>query len=364
MSKRSLAIIAAAAMTLTLAACSSSSEPSTSSSAAASGKVGVILPDATTSPRWESNDRPSLEKAFDAAGVTYDIQNATKDATKFSSICDAMIAEKVDVLMIVNIDSASGAACEKNATAAGIKSIDYDRLTLNGTASYYVSFDNVQVGKLMGDGLIACLTAAGKTKANVVYINGDPTDNNAKLFKEGYAGAVQPKIDSGDYKLVGDQTGKWSATEAQTVFEQMYTQNQGKIDGAVVANDTMAGGTAIVLAKNGLAKSVPITGQDASDEGLQRVMAGTQCGTVFKDVNLEADLAAKLAIGIIKGDGSDVALATAKINNEVADIGAAYATPVWVTQANIKAPFDAGYATAAKVCVGDTAALCTKFSIS
>jgi D-xylose transport system substrate-binding protein len=296
--------------------------------------------------------------------VTYDIQNATKDATKFGSICDAMIAEKVNVLMIVNIDSASGAACESKAKAAGIPSIDYDRLTLNGDATYYVSFDNVQVGKLMGDGLDKCLTTASKTKANIVFINGDPTDNNAKLFKEGYAGALKAKIDAGDYKLVGDQTGKWDATVAQTTFEQMYAQNKGAIDGAVVANDTMAGGVNVVLAKNGLAGKVPITGQDASNEGLQRVLAGTQCGTVFKDVNLEADLAAKLAIGMIKGDGSDKTAATSTINNEKADIAAAYAVPVWITKENIKVPFDAGYTTAAAVCTGEFAAMCTTAGIS
>lgn len=371
MSKRYLGAAGVVAAALLLAACGSSSGGSSSSSAssggssaATTGKVGVILPDATTSPRWESSDRPSLQKAFDAAGIQYDIQNATKDVTKFSSICDAMIAEKVNVLMIVNLDSASGAACESKAKQAGIPSIDYDRLTLNGDATYYVSFDNVQVGKLMGQGLVDCLTAAGKTKANVVYINGDPTDNNAKLFKEGYASVIQPKVDSGDYKLVGDQTGKWDATVAQTVFEQMYAQNQGKIDGAVVANDTMAGGVNVVLTKNGLAGKVPITGQDASDEGLQRVLAGTQCGTVFKDTNLEANLAAKLAIGMIKGDGSDKAAANQTINNQKVTIGAAYAVPVWITKANIKVPFDAGYTTAAKVCTGQYAAACTAAGIS
>jgi D-xylose transport system substrate-binding protein len=369
MSKRYLAAAGVAALSLLLAACGSSSGGTSTASSggsggATTGKVGVILPDATTSPRWESSDRPSLQKAFDAAGITYDIQNATKDATKFGSICDAMIAEKVNVLMIVNIDSASGAACESKAKAAGIPSIDYDRLTLNGDATYYVSFDNVQVGKLMGQGLVDCLTTLNKPKANVVYINGDPTDNNAKLFKEGYDSVIKPKIDAGDYKLVGDQTGKWDATVAQTTFEQMYAQNKGAIDGAVVANDTMAGGVNVVLTKNGLAGKVPITGQDASDEGLQRVLAGTQCGTVFKDTNLEANLAAKLAIGMIKNDGSDKAAATETIDNQKATIGAAYAVPVWITKENIKVPFDAGYTTAAKVCTGDYAAMCTAAGIS
>jgi D-xylose transport system substrate-binding protein len=371
MSKRYLGAAGVAAVALLLAACGSSSGGSSSSSAssggssaATTGKVGVILPDATTSPRWESSDRPSLQKAFDAAGITYDIQNATKDVTKFSSICDAMIAEKVNVLMIVNLDSASGAACESKAKAAGIPSIDYDRLTLNGDATYYVSFDNVKVGALMGQGLVDCLTAAGKTKANIAEIDGDPTDNNAKLFAQGYNGVLKAKVDSGDYKIVADQTGKWDATVAQTVFEQMYAQNKGAIDGVVVANDTMAGGVNVVLTKNGLAGKVPITGQDASDEGLQRVLAGTQCGTVFKDTNLEANLAAKLAIGMIKGDGSDKAAATDTINNQKVTIGAAYAVPVWVTKANIKVPFEAGYTTAAKVCTGSTAALCTAAGIS
>ena len=171
------------------------------------GKVGVILPDATTSPRWEANDRPSLQAAFDAAGVESDIQNAGGDKAKFGTICDSMINAGVQVLMIVNLDSDSGGACLRKAAAAGIQSIDYDRLTLGGGASYYVSFDNVVVGELMGQGLQTCLDDMGKTKANIVYINGDPTDNNAALFKQGYEQALQPKIDSGDYTLVGDQTG-------------------------------------------------------------------------------------------------------------------------------------------------------------
>ena len=310
----------------------------------------MILPDAASSPRWENNDRPLLDEAITAAGYKAIIQNASKDVTKFASLCDSMINQSVNVLMIVNLDSDSGAACEKKALDAGIPSIDYDRLTLGGSAKYYVSFDNVQVGKLMGDGLIACLDAAGKTKANIVEINGDPTDNNAALFKAGYDGALKPKFDSGDYKKVGDQTGKWDATVAQTTFEQLYTQNKGKVDGVISANDTMAGGIVTVLKNNNLAGKVPVTGQDASDEGLQRVIAGTQCGTVFKDVKLEAKAASDLAVAILKDDGSADALVngSAKDTQTNKDVDSVFATPVWVTQANIKAPFDAGYTTVAE----------------
>jgi D-xylose transport system substrate-binding protein len=372
MRMRKMAVAGLVVLPLLLTACGGSSgggETSTGGDTGGkgdSGKVGVILPDAATSPRWENNDRPALEKAIKDAGYTSDIQNASKDVTKFASLCDSMINEGVNVLMIVNLDSESGAACEKKAKDSGIPSIDYDRLTLGGSADYYVSFDNVQVGKLMGDGLVACLDAAGKTQANIAEINGDPTDNNAALFKEGYDGALKPKVDSGDYKIVGDQTGKWDATVAQTTFEQIFTQNDGKIDGVISANDTMAGGIVTVLKNNGLAGKVPVTGQDASDEGLQRVIAGTQCGTVFKDVNLEAEAAAKVAIAILKDDGSADALVNGSVDDSESNrkVDSVFATPVWITQDNIKEPFDAGYTTVDKVCTAAFADDCTKLGLS
>jgi D-xylose transport system substrate-binding protein len=372
MRMRKIAVAGLVVLPLLLTACggddtgSTGSSGSASPSAKAGGKVGVILPDAATSPRWENNDRPALDKAITAAGYEAIIQNAGKDVGKFSQLCDSMINQSVNVLMIVNLDNESGAACEQKAKDAGIPSIDYDRLTLGGVADYYVSFDNIQVGKLMGDGLVKCLTDDGKTTANIVEINGDPTDNNAALFKAGYDAALKPKYDSGDYKKVGDQTGKWDATVAQTTFEQLFTQNNGKVDGVISANDTMAGGIVTVLKNNSLAGKVPVTGQDASDEGLQRVIAGTQCGTVFKNVDLEATAAAKLAIAILKNDGSAKALVNGEADDTEANkkVAAVFATPVWVTQENIKAPFDAGYTTVAKVCTPDFAAACSKLGLS
>ena len=329
--------------------------------------VGVILPDATTSPRWEANDKPSLSAAFDAAGVSYDIQNAQGDTAKFGQLCDQMIGEGVKVLMIVNLDSDSGAACLKKATDAGVQSIDYDRLTLGGGASYYVSFDNVVVGQLQGEGLIAALDAQGKTKANIVYVNGAATDNNATLFKEGYAAALQPKIDSGDYTLVGDQSGEWDATKAGNVFEQMYTDNGGKIDGAITANDTMAGGVIARLKAAGVEGKVPVTGQDASVEGLQNILLGFQAGTVYKDTNLEADAASKLAIALIQGDTAAAdALVTGTVADSVtgADVPSVLATPVWITQDTVKDVIADGFQSAADVCAGPVAKACTEFGVS
>ncbi len=224
MSKHLLVKVAAtaAAACLSLSACGGDDTASdgggdSGSDSASAGKVGVILPDATTSPRWEANDRPLLKEAFDAAGVDADIQNADGDTAKFGTLCDGMINAGVNVLLITNLDSETGSACLKKAQGAGIKTIDYDRLTLGGGASYYVSFDNVEVGRLMAEGVQKCLSDAGKTEGvNFVQINGDPTDNNAALFKQGYVEGMKPVVDSGGYKLVGDQTGEWDATKAGT----------------------------------------------------------------------------------------------------------------------------------------------------
>ncbi len=370
MRKRSTILAASfAATALLLSACGDDDTGGDTGSGgggnAATGKVGVILPDATTSPRWESADRPNLKKAFDAAGIQSDIQNAGGDKSKFGTLCDGMINSGVNVLMIVNLDSETGTACLKKAQQAGVKTIDYDRLTLGGGATYYVSFDNVEVGKLIGQGLDKCLTDAGKTTANIVFINGDPTDNNAALFKQGYAEALKPKIDSGAYKLVGDQTGEWDATKAGTAFEQLYTQNGGKIDGVVSANDTMAGGIIARLKSNNLAGKVPVTGQDASVAGLQAVLSGEQCMTVYKSAKKQADAASKLAIALIKNQDA-ASIATGKVADTVlkTDVPSVLETPVAITKENVKTVIDDEYQSAADVCTGAFAAACKTAGIS
>jgi D-xylose transport system substrate-binding protein len=363
MRKRFLPVVAAlAALTLGLAACGDDggNEPSTGGSGG-TGKVGVILPDAATSPRWEANDRPLLKAAFDSAGIQSDIQNAGGDKSKFGTICDSMINSGVNVLLIVNLDSDSGSACLKKAQQAGIKTIDYDRLTLGGGASYYVSFDNVGVGKLMGEGLQKCLTDAGKTSGvNIVYINGDPTDNNAALFKQGYVEALKPKVDDGSYKVVGDQTGNWDATKAGTAFEQLYTQNGGKIDGVVSANDTMAQGIIARLTANNLAGKVPVTGQDASKEGLQAILKGNQCMTVYKAIKKEADAASQLAIALIKGESPSSSLVNGTVKDTVAnvDVPSALQTPQAIFKDSVKDVIADGFWKASDICTGEYQALC------
>ena len=365
----SRAVVLAVACTLALTACGDSSDDTASEGAtggdASKGKVGVILPDATTSPRWEANDRPLLTEAFKAAGIEADIRNANGDKAKFGTDCDGLISAGVNVLLITNLDSDSGSACLKKAQGAGIKTIDYDRLTLGGGASYYVSFDNVAVGRLIGEGLSTCLTEAGKTKANIVQINGDPTDNNAALFKQGYVEALKPKVDSGDYTVVGDQTGKWDKNVAGTAFEQLFTQNGGKVDGVVSANDTMAGGIIARLKSNKLNGKVPVTGQDASVDGLRAILVGDQCMTVYKAIKQEADAASKLAIALISGeDGAALADSTVKDTVLNVDVPSVLAEPVAIFKKDVKTVIDDGFVTAAEVCAGEVAAACTEAGIS
>jgi D-xylose transport system substrate-binding protein len=366
MRKTSLVAIAGASvLALALSGCGSDSKKTNGNpgSSASAGKVGVILPDATTSPRWEGNDRPLLAAAFKSAGVSADIQNAQGDKTKFGTICDSLITSGVKVLLIVNLDSDSGSACLKKAKAAGVQTIDYDRLTLGGGASYYVSFDNVAVGGLMATGIEKCLTDAGKTKANLVLIDGDPTDNNAALFKQGYVDGLKAKVDAGDYKIVGDQTGKWDATVAGTAFEQIYTQQNGKVDGVVSANDTMAGG---IIARLTAGKvTIPITGQDASVAGLQNILAGDQCMTVYKAIKKEADAASQLAIALIKGTDAS-GIATGKVMDTVLkkDVPSALETPVAIYKDTVKDVIADGFQTKADVCTAAFAAACTAAGIS
>lgn len=293
MQKQLFATIAlGAAATLTLAACGgSSSAGSAGGSGSGStkvGKVGVILPDTASSKRWEDSDRPAFQKAFQDAGITADIQNAQGDTSKFASIADGMIAEKVSVLIITSLDPDSGSAVIKKASAVGIPVIDYDRANLGGGAKYYVSFDNEKVGETIGTGLLSCLKAEKKTSGGIVELDGSPTDNNATLFHQGYDKVIK----GGGYKVVAQQAvPDWDNTKGGQLFEQIFTKQKGKFVAVAAANDGLGGAVIAVLKRNGLAGKIPVSGQDATTEGLQRILLGTQCNSVFKPASLEVTAA-------------------------------------------------------------------------
>jgi D-xylose transport system substrate-binding protein len=210
-----------------------------------------------------------LGEAFKAAGVESDIQNANGDKAKFATIADQMINGGVTVLLIVNLDSPSAATVIKKAADQGIPTIDYDRLTLGGSADYYVSFDNVAVGHEHRRGPREVHAGERRRLGPGALLNGSPTDNNATLFKQGYETAI---TDAG-YEVVADQAvPDWDNTKAGTIFEQMYTKVGGELVGVAAANDGLGGAVAAVLKRNGDTEKVPTTGQDATAEGLQRVL--------------------------------------------------------------------------------------------
>jgi len=348
---------------LLVSACGSSDAGTSSSDSSggdskASAEIGVILPDTKSSARWESFDRPLLQKAFAAAGVKADIQNAQGDASNMQTIADQMLTEGVKVLAIVNLDSDSGSAIEAKAKKQGVQTIDYDRLTLGGSADYYVSFDNTKVGEEQGQGLAGCLGAGDK---NIVYLNGSPTDNNAGLFSAGAHSVLDPMT---NYKKVAEQSvPDWDNQQAATIFEQMLTQQGGKIDGVLAANDGLGNAAISILAKNGLAGKVPVTGQDATTQGLQNVLAGTQCMTVYKPVDQEAKALSDIAIALIKGD-KPTTTGTVKDDTGKRDVASVLLDPQLITRDKVKTVVDAGFVSAADICTGDFAAKCTELGIS
>jgi D-xylose transport system substrate-binding protein len=361
--KTSMMVVGMVGVALALTACgddsdSGSSGSDNSSSDSSAGKIGVILPDTESSVRWESQDRPNLEAAFKAAGVDYDIQNAEGDAEKMTQIADTMIGNGVTVLAIVNLDSESGAAIEEKAKSQGVATIDYDRLTLGGSAEAYISFDNAKVGALQGQALADCL---GDKDANIIYLNGSPTDNNATLFASG-AHEVLDAISS--YKIVGEQAvPDWDNEQAAVIFQQLYTAADGKVDGVLAANDGLGGAAIGVLEANGQAGKVPVTGQDATVEGLQNVLAGTQCMTVYKSAKAQAAALAETAIALVNGEDAPTT-GTTRDEEGGRDVPSVLLDPVSITKDTVKDVIDDGGQSAADVCTGDYADLCTEAGIS
>src|SRR3954447_14728860 len=343
-------------------AASTTASAAGSTAAAAGGKVGVILPDTKSSVRWESFDRPLLQQAFQDAGIQADIQNAEGDKTKMATIADQMITSGAKVLIIVNLDSPSAVAIQKKAADAGVQTIDYDRLTLGGSAAVYVSFDNVKVGTLQGEGLVKCITDKGVQKPNIAVLNGSPTDNNATLFASGYDAVMKPKFDSGEWVQVDNQSvPDWDNQKGGQIYEQMLTKANGKIDGVLAANDGLGNAAIAVNKKNNL--QIPVTGQDATPQGLQNILAGDQCMTVYKAVAKEADAASKLAIALSSGKEPESCLVNGGSDDGSRQVPSGLLEPVAITKDNVADPIKDGFVKKEEVCTGKFADLCTKAGI-
>ncbi len=341
--------VAASAAALVLSGCSGSG--GTGGGDAASSKLAcVILPDAASSPRWESLDRPALEKGLADAGFDSDIQNAQGDTNKYATIADQQLSKGCGVMLLVDYNGAAVAVAEK-AKSQGIPVIAYDRPIAG--ADYYVSFDNEQVGALEGQSIVDGLKAAGKDPATavVVYMGGDAADGNAKMFHDGAVSVME----AAGIKPAAEPAGVWDGDKSATNFEQALTSLGGKVDAVWVANDTNAAGVITILDKNGL--KVPVSGQDASVAGLQNVLLGKQTATVYKPVSLEADAAAKLAVQLLKGDKPTA--------DKTLDDGTPYiaVVPILVGPDKVQSVVDAGDAKASDICTPDVAAACEQYGV-
>jgi D-xylose transport system substrate-binding protein len=313
-----------------------------------------LMPDTKTSVRWEQFDKPALIKAFKAAGVSARVVNAQGDPQKQKTQADQCIADGAKVLIIAPIDSGSAAAIEKTALKKGIRSIDYDRQVEGGAASLYVSFNNRTVGVLQGTAVANALKS--KKGAVVAELNGGQEDANSFLFKGGYDSVLKPLYANGTLKKGPDQfVPGWDNQKAGTIFEQMLIQTANKIDGVAAANDGIANAVVVALKAHQLSP-IPLSGQDATTQGVQNVISGWQTMTVFKDVRKEANAAAAAAVAVVKGKKIPT---TGVIKTKGRSLEKAYLIqPQAITKANYKILFTSGFLKRGDVCNGDYAQFC------
>jgi D-xylose transport system substrate-binding protein len=345
-------VLAAVLVAATIAAATAAARPTRTH---ASIKACALLPDTKSSTRYVLFDAPYLKAAFRKAGIGATVLNALNDAQKQKSQAQQCLAQGAKVILLDQLDAASGNAITNLAVGQGAKVIDYDRLVVHSKASYYVSFDNVKVGKLQGKGLVSALRAKGTYGSHPVIaeLNGGITDNNAKLFKQGYDSILKPLYKAGTFKkaTAGDQWTDWDPIKGRRIFDQMLARNGNRINGVLAANDGLAGAVVASLKGHGL-KPVPLTGQDATPTGVQYILAGWQSGTVYKSVRKEANAAAAAAIAIIKGKK------VPGVNGKVSGTKSILLTPVWITKANYKLLFKDGFLKRGQVCNGSYAKYC------
>ncbi len=337
---------------------------------AGKGNITVILPDTVSSTRYVEFDAPYLKQAFTDAGLSssdFTIENALgSDATQFS-MAQSAITKGASVLVVDPLDSGVGAHIESYAKQHGVAVIDYDRLTLGGTRSYYVSFNNVKVGQVMGQGLVSCITAWGVKSPSVIVMKGAPTDNNATLFAQGYDGVLAPYFSSGKYKDVSNPAGTWTPSVALSEFQQQYTAHKD-INAALIPNDENGAPIIHYLQGQGVkAKTFPTTGQDATLTGLQNILTGYQCGTVYKPIYEEAQAAAALAVYVRAGQTPPASLVNGSTQDTTAKVSvpSVLLSPEWVTTANMNSTIIADkFVSASQLCAGSYASACTAAGIT
>jgi D-xylose transport system substrate-binding protein len=355
-----------AALVLLAAGCGGDDEGS------GDGSVWVLLPDSATSPRWESDDRRFFEQAFTEADVEFNIVNAEGDAAQQQSQAEQAIADGASVILLVSIDTGSGATIIDNAKDSDVQVVEYDRFNTGGSGgAAYVSFDNVEVGRTMARELEPAIDALDAETPRVVMLNGGEEDNNSFLFRRGYAETVERKVQAGEWEQVADRhVPGWDNQQAQTIMEQILTSANNKVDAVFAANDGLANSAINAMEAAGI-ENAPVSGQDATVAGIQNILLGKQTMTVYKPIQAEAELAAAVALALRNGDDIESVESDAEFNligikaedgnpteePEGDGVVPYFAlTPIGVTTENIKETvIDDGFRTVREVCTGDTA---------
>jgi len=322
---------------------------------AASVQVCVLLPDTKSSVRWVQFDAPAMKAAFAKAGVTASINNALNDPLKQKAQAQACIAAGATVVIETALDNGSASSIEKLFTSKGGKAIDYDRQVTGGSASVYVTFDGKAVGAAQAKGVLAGMKANGTSNGTVAELWGGQTDQNAFWFKSGNDAVFNPLFKSGAIKKGPQQfVPDWDANNAATIFNQMLVKTSNNIQGVLAANDNIAGAVIADLKAKHL-KPLPLSGQDATVQGIQNIISGWQTGTVYKYVPDEANAAAAAAVALIKGQ-------TPKTNgfrlNGKAKEPTLALPVIWITKANYTRLFTDKFLKKSDVCVGTFAQYC------
>ena len=291
-------------------------------------RIGLAM-DTLKEERWQ-RDRDLFVKKAQELGAEVLVQAANGNASLQTSQAENLLTQNIDVLVVVPTNGVTAASIVDAAHKAGKKVLSYDRLILNADVDLYISFDNVEVGRLQ-----AAYLLDKQPKGNYVLIGGAPTDNNAKLFREGQMKALKPSIDKGDVKIVADQWAKdWQASEALKHVENALTKNKDNVQAIVASNDGTAGGAISALKQQKLAGKVLVSGQDADLAACQRIAEGTQAMTVYKPIRLIAEKAAEAAVFLAKGQA---VTADAKVNNNKKDVPAILLKPIQVDKSNLDA---------------------------
>ncbi len=351
-----------AATSAPTAAATSAATAAPTGGASAGGKFALLLPETKTT-RYETADRPYFEAKMKSLcpSCTEIYNNANQDATTQANQVDAALTNGAKVLVLDPVDSNAAGALADKAKAQGVPVIAYDRLINNSDGvNYYISFDNVQVGKLQAQSLVDALTKAGKTNPTIVMINGSPTDNNAKLFKQGAHSVFDPLVSAGKLTIAKEyDTPDWSPDQAQNEMQQALTALGNKVDGVYCANDGTASGAIAAMNAAALKPLPPVTGQDAELAGIQRIVAGQQYMTVYKAIKPEAEAAATLAFDLLTKTAVPASMVTGKTNNTKIDVPSVLLTPVAVTKDNIKSTVVAdGFWKVTDICTAQYADAC------